>query len=82
MSCCKTHHTQGRYEARWRPGQEASLAPPGSNLMSFGSKCTELKNVAYLCHFLDFSAPSAVIRRPHSDSTPEELLPLAPPLRP
>jgi len=31
---------QGRDEVRWRSGQEASLAPPYSNLRSFGSKCT------------------------------------------
>jgi len=36
---------QGRNEFRWRPGQEASLAPPCSNLRSFGSKCTVLKKV-------------------------------------
>jgi len=35
----------GRNEARWRPGQEASLAPPYSNLRSFGSKRTVLKKV-------------------------------------
>jgi len=35
----------GRYEVRWRPGQEASLAPPCSNLRTFGSKCTVLKQV-------------------------------------
>jgi len=36
---------QGNNEARWRPGQEASLAPPCSNLRSFGSKFTLLKKV-------------------------------------
>jgi len=36
---------QGRNEVRWRPGHEASLAPPCSNLRSFGSKCTVLKKV-------------------------------------
>jgi len=45
MICCKTHHSQGRNEARQHPGQEASLAPPCSNLRSFGSKCTVLKKV-------------------------------------
>jgi len=29
---------QERNKVRWRPGQEASLASPGSNLTSFGSK--------------------------------------------
>jgi len=44
---------QGRNEVRWCPGQEASLAPPCSNLMSFGSKCTVLKKVllTLLGHF-------------------------------
>ena len=32
-------------EVRQRPGQEASLAPPCSNLISLGSKCTALKKV-------------------------------------
>jgi len=36
---------QRRNEVRWRPGQEASLAPPCSNLKSFGSKYTVLKKV-------------------------------------
>jgi len=36
---------QGRNEVRWRPEQGASLAPPCSKLMSFGSKCTVLKKV-------------------------------------
>jgi len=34
---------QGRTEVKWCPGQAAGLAPPCSNLKSFGSKCTELK---------------------------------------
>jgi len=37
----------GRNEVRWRPGQEASLAPPCSHLRSFGSKCTALKYLWY-----------------------------------
>jgi len=41
----KISNTQGRNEVRWRPGQEASLAPPCSNLRTFGSKCTVLKKV-------------------------------------
>ena len=36
---------QGHNEVRWRPGQEASLAAPCSNLRSFGSQCTALKKV-------------------------------------
>jgi len=35
----------GRNEVRRPPGQDASLAPPFSNLRSSGSKCTVLKNV-------------------------------------
>ena len=40
--CASTHAAelpldQRRKEVRWRPGQEASLAPPCSNLRSFGS---------------------------------------------
>jgi len=38
-------YMQRRNEVRWRPGQEASLAPPCSNLKSFGSKYTVLKKV-------------------------------------
>jgi len=38
-------HWQGRNEAKWRPGQEASLAPQCSNLRSFGSKFIVLKTV-------------------------------------
>ena len=46
-------YDQGRNEVRWRPGQEASLAPPCSNLRSFGSKCTALQKVlvTLLGHF-------------------------------
>ena len=47
---------QGRNEARWCPEQEASLAPPCSNLKSFGSKCTVLKKVLATLLGL-FSAP-------------------------
>jgi len=39
------HDKQGRNEVRWRPGQEASLAPPCSKLRSFGSKFTVLQKV-------------------------------------
>ena len=59
MGGCK----QGRNEVRWRPGQEASLAPPCSNLRSFGSKSTVLKKV--LATLLGiFGPPTAVSRRP------------------
>ena len=36
---------QGCNEVRLRPGQQASLAPPCSNVMSFGRKFTVLKKV-------------------------------------
>jgi len=52
---------QGRNDVRWRLGQETSLAPPCSNLRSFGSKCTVLKKCLWQC--CDFWPP-AVIRRP------------------
>jgi len=52
---------KGRNEVRQRPGQEARLAPPCSNLMSLGSKCTVLKNMLVTLFGL-FGAP-VVIRR-------------------
>jgi len=64
---------QGRNEVRCHPGQEASLAPPCSNLRSFGSKPTVLKK--YLWHRLDISAPPAVIRRPHIGLAPWKVCP-------
>ena len=75
--------TQGRNEVRWQPGQESSLAPPCSNLRSFGSKFAVLKKVIATLLGL-FGAPCsqselpAVTRRPHSDSASWELCPLAP----
>jgi len=51
---------QRRNEVRRRPGQEASLMPPCSNLKSLGSKCTVLKKVLVTLFEL-FGAP-AVIR--------------------
>jgi len=64
--------SQGSNKVRWRPGQEASLAPPCSNLRSFGSKFTALKNVhvAILGLFgatRSHLGPPIVIRHPHSD---------------
>jgi len=75
-------YEQVRNEVKWCPGQEASLAPSGSNLTSFGSKYTVLNKVfAFLLGLFgtlrSHSAPPAVIRRPHSDSAPGELCPLA-----
>jgi len=40
-----SQNLQRHNEVRWRPGQEASLAPPCSNLRFFGSKHTALKKV-------------------------------------
>ena len=59
--------SQGCNEVRWRPGHEASLAPPCSTLRSFGSKCTVLKKVLMTLLGL-FGAP-------RSDSAPGELFP-------
>jgi len=42
---CDTNDFQGRNKVRWHPEQEASLAPPFSNLRSFGSKYTVSKKV-------------------------------------
>ena len=67
-------------EVRWRPGQEASLAPPCSNLRLFGSICKVLKTVLVILLGLfgalrSHLASPAVIRRPHSDWAPGELCP-------
>jgi len=76
------YETQGRNEIRWRPGQEASLAPPCSNLRSFGSTFTVLKKVLVTLLGL-FGVPAfirrppAVFQSPQSDSVPGELRPLA-----
>ena len=61
------NYCQGRNELRWRPGQEASLAPLCSNLRAFGSKCTVLKKVLMTLLGL-FGAPQSfgaliVVRR-------------------
>ena len=54
---------QGRNEVRWRPGQEASLAPPYLKLRSSGRKCTVLKKVLVTLLGL-FGAPAAIRRPP------------------
>jgi len=59
----------GCNEVRWRPGQEASLAPLSWNLMSFGSKCTVLKNV-FLTLLGLFGAPAVIRRSPQWCGTP------------
>jgi len=60
-----------RTEVKWRPGQEASLAPPCLNLRSFGSKCAVLKKVPVT--FL------GLFGAPRSDSAPGQLCPLVTP---
>ena len=57
-------YNQGRNEVRWRPGQETSLAPPCSNLRSFGSKSAEST-----CDIV------RTFQRPNNDSAPGELRP-------
>ena len=56
--------------SKLHPGQEASLAPPFSNLRTSGSKCTLLKNVHVT--LLEFFGIPAIIRRPRSISAPPE----------
>jgi len=50
---------QGPNKVRWRPGQEASLARPCSNLRGFGSNL--LYSKMYMWHCWDFSAPPAFV---------------------
>jgi len=56
--CCS--HRQERDKVRWLPGQEASLAPPCSNLRFLQSKCTVLKKVLVI--LWTFSAPPQSFR--------------------
>jgi len=63
---------RGRNKVRWRLGKETSLAPPCSNLRSFGSKCTVLKKVLMTILWL-FTPPQWFGSR--------ELCPLPPSLR-
>ena len=53
---------QRRNEVRWRPGKETILAPPCSNLRSFGSICTVLIEKSAYDIVVTFWPP-AVIRR-------------------
>jgi len=78
-------YEQGRNNIRWRPRQEASLAPPNLNLRSFGSKCTVLKKVGLHVSLLGLigarrshSARPTVIWHAHIDSAPGELCPPCP----
>jgi len=57
-----------------------SLASSCSNLRSFGNKCTVLKQV--LVTLLFFSAPHAVISRPHGNSATGEFFPFSPLITP
>ena len=64
----------GHNEVRWRPGQDASLAPPFSNLRSSGSKCTVLEKVRVTLLGV-FGAP-ALFQHPQSDLAPGKFRPL------
>ena len=57
---------------------DRSLAPLWSNLSSFEGKFAVLKKVLVTLLGL-FSAPPAVIQRPHSELAPGELCPPCPP---
>ena len=75
LQSCTT--AQGRNEVRWRPGQEASLAPPCSNLSSFESKFIALKKV--LVTFVGLFGAPAMISRPVLTRRPGNCAPFAPP---
>jgi len=64
-------HLHGRNKVKCCLGQRTSLAPPCSNLRSFGSKCAEEEST---CDIV------VTYWHPHSDSVPRELHLLAPPL--
>ena len=65
----------GHNEVRWRPRQEASLAPPCSTVRSLGNKCTVGEES--ICDI------AGTFRRSPSDLTPGELCsPCPPSLRP
>jgi len=66
---------QGRNEVRWRPGQEASLAPPCLKLRSSGSKFTVLKKVLVTLLGL-FGAPIVTWRPGNCASLPPLVMPL------
>jgi len=68
---------QGRNEDGLRPGQEASLACPCSNLRSFGSKCTVWKKMLGTLLGL-FCAPCSISAPPEWFGT-REIAPLWPP---
>ena len=75
---------QGRNEIRWCLGQEGIVWRPHVRAWNL-SEANVLYWRKYLWHWLDFSSPPAVIRRPHSDSAPGELCshcPLVSPLLP
>ena len=60
--------SQGHNEVRWRPGQEASLVPPFSNLRFFRKQmyCIDESSCAVVGTF----------RRPHNDRAPGKSSPL------
>jgi len=72
---------QGRNDVRWRPGQEANLAPPFSNLKSFRKEmyCIEEST----CDIIGtFQRPSQWFGSPIAIRRPENCAPIAPLLRP
>jgi len=79
--------SQGRNEVTWRPGQEASLAPPYSHLRSFGSKCIEESRLTcdivrtFRCSSQSFCAPCSDLA-PHSIRRSGNCVPLPLSLRP
>jgi len=64
---------QGRNEGRWRPGEEASSAPPWLKLRSFGSRCRRPRS---------HSAPPQLFGFPIVIRRPGIVTPLPPSLRP
>ena len=71
--------TQGRYEVKYRSGQETSLGPPMFDPKVFRKHTCCWRKYLRVRHCWDFSVPLAVVRRPHSDSASGELCPLYPP---
>jgi len=72
---------QGHNKVRWRPGREARLAPPCSNLIF--SERNLLYWRMYMWHCWEFSAPPAVICHPQQWFDSREIMPpCLPSLRP
>ena len=80
MRCSNDTWTQGHTEDRWRSGKETRLSLPCSNLRSFGSKCTALKDVLVTL-LVTFRCPP-VMWCPHSYSAAGALCPSCSPRSP